>query len=290
MHILEQQGYIPLDKSWTIRLGVLDLIHGCDDCVKFLDQQENLGDDLQALKRCVIAWKENKPLDVGESGTVYRFLRFASWKLRKKVSFIKRGTLQKREIYDNPDIVNYSIKELLKLDNGTSQWANAAVLLGAPATIDNPPYHFHMTVDALDHWKNQREKNETWIPRYDETILAQATAFLNLLHERKINFTPKQQEDYCFARAFNLITKEQAAEKWPSLFTHETNRIEEMEIQLENYNNNQPITSKDHRVVQALAMKAKVEGVQVNVAHPKAVNKTWPQFWNFLEDSPKLGR
>jgi len=286
MHILEQQGYIPLDKSWTIRLGVLDLIQDCDECAKFLDQQENLGDDLQALKRCVIAWKENKPLDVGESGTLYRFLRFASWKLRKKVSFIKQGTLQKREMCDNPDIVNYTIKELLKLDKGTSQWANVAVLLGAPVTIDNPPYHFQMTVEAIDYW----EAHEALIPRYDQTILEQAVAFLHLLRNRKMNFIPKQQEDYCFARAFNLITKEQGAETWPSLFRHESNRIEEMEIQLNKYKTNQPITSDDHRVVQAIAMKAKVEGVQVNVAHPEAVNKTWPQFWKFLEDAPKFDK
>ena len=33
---LTEQKYIPLDKSWVIRMGFLDLTHGYKDIVSFL--------------------------------------------------------------------------------------------------------------------------------------------------------------------------------------------------------------------------------------------------------------
>ena len=44
------QKYIPLDKSWIIRMGALDIINGSNDIKKNLDKQKDLGDDLIALK------------------------------------------------------------------------------------------------------------------------------------------------------------------------------------------------------------------------------------------------
>lgn len=173
---------------------------------------------------------------------------------------------------NDPNIVNYSLEELLKLDNGTSQWASAAILLGNKERIEDPPFKLQLTYDAVEHWENKRLNDECWEPKYDETILRQAKAYLGL--ER---FIAQQAEDYCFARAFGLISPEEGEKRWPSLKSHESNRIEEMEKALQQTG----ITSKDHRVVQAITM---LKGDKVKIKYPNSVNKSWPQFWEFLED------
>lgn len=285
---LIRKGDIPLDKSWIIRMGILDLINGYDTIINFLEKQEQLSDDLLALKRVLKNWNSNEALDVGESGTLYRFLKFASWKLSKSKKFIVHGTLKQRKIGDNPEIINWPLKKLLELDNKSSQWASASVLLGNKEKIENPPLKLQLTYKALEHWNQQRKNNQLWVPRYDKTIEKQALAFLDLLKTGKTNFQPEHSEDYCFARAFNLTTKQEAEKKFPSLIGHETNRIEEMENAIKKADDKGIVDSKDHRVVQAIAMRQKFLGKPVVIENKNAVNKTWPQFWGFLNDSEKL--
>jgi len=284
-HYLIKQGYIPLDKSWIIRMGVLDLLNGYEDTIQFIKQQEQLSDDLKTLYRASIAWKSDGPIDVGESGTLFRFLRFASWKLGVDKEFILHGSLEKREICDDPKIVNYSLDELLKLDNGTSQWASASVLLGSKERILNPPYKLKLSYEAISHWNKQRKNGQRWEPRYDETILRQAIAFLELLKKGETSFIPQQPEDYCFARAFEFITKKNGEFRWLSLRGHESNRITEMERVLYDSGLGKEIDSTDHRVVQAIVMLQKVKGKDIKVKYPETARKSWPQFWKFLNDS-----
>ena len=229
---LINKGLIPLDKSWMIRLGVLDILSGDKQIVEFLEKQEELNDDVKALLNAAKSWNTNE-IDVGESGTLYRFLRFASWKLGLKKKFILHGTLEKRKICDDPEIVNWPLKKLLELDNGTSQWASAAVLLGNEEKVENAPYKLKVTYEAKKYWDLMRESNLPWEARYDETILKQAENFLKLLETGKLNFKAEQAEDYCFSRAFNLISKEEGERRWKSLRGHESDRIEEMENSLE---------------------------------------------------------
>ena len=266
-----------------IRMGILDLVNEYGDTATFLNNQENLGDDLEALKRICKVWNSDKPIDIGESGTLYRLLQFASWKLGLNKKFIIHGTLKNREITNNPAIVNYPLAKLLELDNKTSQWASAAVLLGNTETIPNPPYKLALTYKAVKHWQTQRAKNESWQSRYDETILNQAVTFLKMLNQEKVDFKHEQAEDYCFARAFDFIAPQKGEKLWPSLRGHESDRIEEMEKALSDYISKKEIDSKDHRVVQAIAMKAKFDEKPVKFLHPSSVNKSWPQFWEFLD-------
>jgi hypothetical protein len=275
--------FIPLDKSWIIRMGILDILNRYDNIIKFLEYREDLNEDLKALQNAAKNWRTEKEIDVGESGTLYRFLKFASWKLKLEKKFILHATLKTRKICDNPEIVNYSQKELLKLDNGTSQWASAAVLLGDKERIENPPYKLKVTYDAVEHWNLRRERGVGWEERFDATIQNQAQAFLDMKRTGSTNWQPEQAEDYCFARAFGIITKEKGEKKWPSLRGHESNRIVEMETALEQLDSGREITSKDHRVVQAAAMLAKIKKKSIKVKHRDCVKKSWPQFWEFAE-------
>ena len=275
---LIKKGYIPLDKSWMIRIGILDLINGYDDTINFLEKNKNeLGDDLIALHRASLQWKQNQPIDVGESGTLYRFLSFASWKLNKNNKFILHGTLKNRKICKDPKIIDWSLDQLLTLDNGTSQWANASVLMGNQEKIANPPHKLQVTFKVVEHWNNARKQEKMWEPKYDETILRQALAYIKWAQKKKMDFKPQQVEDYCFARAFGIITAEEGEKRWPSLRGHESDRIKEMEQSLKQ----KEVISRDHRVIQAVSM---LKGNKIKIKYPDSVNKTWPQFWKFLEN------
>lgn len=280
---LIRKGFIPLDKYLIIRMGVLDMMSDYKDINIFLAKQKNLGDDLLALKRAVKIWNTKKPIDVGESGTLYRFLKFASWKLKLNKKFIKRGTLLHRKVCDNPRIVHWKLKKLLTLDGRTSQWASAAALLGNTERIKNPPYFLEKTLEALKYWQERRKKNKKWEAKYDEILLKQATHFINVLRSKNSAFTPTNPDDYCFARAFGIVSRVYGEKHWPMIKHHESNRLEEMEVALLLAEKNKMVSSKDHRVIQAIAMLYKTKRKKVKFKYPKSVNKSWPQFWNFLK-------
>lgn len=262
-------------------MGLLDMVHGYDDINRLLDAEPEgtLGTDLQALNRATKQWRAGDEIDVGESGTLYRFLQFAAWKAGRDVRFIKHGTLIDRPIANDPAIIDMPIADLLKLDNGTSQWASAAVLLGnTEPRLRNPPFKLQATYDAIDHWQAARAAGTMWEARKDETIARQAAAYLGWLATGSMVFIPEQAEDYCFARAFDLITPEEGEARWPALRLHESDRIAGMEEALGQH----IVTSADHRVVQAVAMR---KGSEVSFAYPEAVAKSWPQFWDGLAAS-----
>ena len=99
----------------------------------------------------------------------------------------------------------------------------------------------------------------------------------------KTTFIPVCSDDYCFARVFEYTNKEEGQKSWPSLRGHETDRIEEMEKAITESKTGELINSKDHRVIQAIAMWGVVNNKKLNFTHPEAVNKSWPRFWDFLD-------
>ena len=267
---------IPLDKSWTIRHGVLDLLAGQGQrSSAVLDRVSPLPDDLVALRRILIAWPRRAPLEVGESGTLYRFLRFASWARGDEVQFILSGTLSARAICADPEIVSWPLTRLLTLDGGTSQWASAALLMrGAETLPAGAPYKLKLTAEALV----ARAADGAWSPREDETLRRQYAALPGLLAGER-SFTPLHSEDYALARAFDIISAAEGERRWPQLRGHETDRLAEMEKGLLAL---PYISSRDHRVVQALAARTRADHLIPQVAHPGAVSKSWPQFWEAL--------
>lgn len=247
--------YIPIDKSWVIRMGILYLLYGeqyeVDSFVEQISSYEPLGDDLSALVGIIADWNNTNIINVGESGTLYRFFRYINWKLGLKKIFVTSGTLKNRDICDNPNIIDFDQEKLLQLDNNTSQWASAAVLCGDGYRIDNPPFKLDLTYKAWDMWHDSRG-NDLLVK--DDTILKQAVAYIDMLDGKKPNFTPQQAEDYPFAYTFGYMSASEGARRWPSLRGHETNRITDMTMQKDLAERGELVTSPDHRVVQALAM------------------------------------
>lgn len=260
-----------------MRLGFLDIINNTKFFIPKIKGRTDLGDDLKVMIKISKEWETKNEHNIGEAGALFRLLQFVSWKFKLNKTFIKERTLKDRQICNNPEIVNWPIKRLLELDNNTPQWASAAILTG---NIEPTPddYFLNLSKEALENYN--KRKCEL---RLDDTISNQANAFIEILKKNKTNFKPRQQDDYCFSRAFNIINKEEGEKRWPELKGHESNRLEEMEIQLNNLKNNKPITSNDHRVVQAISMLALKLKKEIKILNPKSVSKSWPQFWKFLE-------
>lgn len=284
------ESFIPLDKSWIIRMGALDLLNGRKDIDDFLNKQKNLGGDLLALKGAIESWGTDKPVDVGESATLYRILQFVSWKLNLNKKFVTHGTLTERvrNMTKDPNIMNMSLDELLALKEKTSQWATASVLCGSKERISSTPYKLQVSFDAVRHWNKQRQHGKIWEPRPDTTILRQINVFLAMMKGKKVPFLPAQAEDYCFAYTFGYMTREEGEVRWPNLRGHESNRFIEMERVLTRVKAGEEIDSKDHRVVQAIAMWGLVNDKEIKLVHPEVVSKSWPKFWDFLKYAKSL--
>lgn len=270
----ELQSLIPLDKAWMIRMGMMDLQAGKTEVKDYLElHTSELGDDLLALLRVLDRWGGGEPLGVGESGTLYRFVQFLLWLQGSKQTVVTRGTLQTRTLHGDPKSIDYSIEQLLQLDRGTSQWASAKLLFTEAdiSNLESMPYHLQMSIEAKQHYK------QGWRSRQDQTIQRQAEAYYLWATKGELAFTPRQAEDFPFAVTYGVLTIEEGAARWPQLRNHETDRVQEMRRLIDA----DTIDSPDHRVVQALAMRFPKR--KVSDRSRIAVNKTWPQFWQYLE-------
>lgn len=269
-----QLDTIPWDKSYMIRMSFLDVINNNKaHALTWLDKNSAaLSDDLLALRRTLRQYQAGEDLDVGESGTLLRFWRYFLWKQKDNRKIITRGTLVNRSIYNRPNVLKMSVDEMLQLDNGTSQWASIALLCGDIKLPARPlPHHLAMSAEALKTW------TPNWKSRKDQTILHQAEAYVQFKKTGILNFKPEQAEDFCFSVAGKIITIKEGKKRWSSLKGHESNRPRAMRLAL--LPGRRTIQSRDHRVVQALAM---FHGEQLKFAHPECVNKTWPDFWKFM--------
>jgi hypothetical protein len=294
----EVGDFILLDKSWIIRMGIQDLFRGYSDIVDFLKNQKDLGGDLEALGRVARDWNGKGPLNVGESGTIYRFVRFYLWQDESARELITEGTLTKRakeKICDNSDLVHWSSERLGKLDEGTTQWQTMAYLLRDRIKVNNPKYKLQVTYDAVEHWENARAHGEVWQPRKDPTLFNQAMVFLKKLNKLPLEWIPEQAEDYCFARAFgyadeNSLNSPEGKRMFESVRGHEVQRVNDMNELLQQIRTGERISSKDHRGVQSAAMLIKTleptlisESIRIRFDNPSCVSKTMPKFWDFMK-------
>jgi len=281
VRLLIEKGLIPLSKYWSMRLGFLDILNNTSYFIPLIENHKDImGDDLKVLIRISKEWTTSNTHNMGEAGALFRLLQFTSWKFNLTKLFFKEKTLSDRDICNNPKIVTWPLTKLVTLDNNTPQWASASILTGNKEKVPDD-YFLNLSKEALDHYNQVKSINSICEVRLDETILLQAQAFINLL-KGKSNFQPKHQDDYCFARAFNLISKKAGEKRWPDLKGHESNRLEEMEKQLSNFSNGAVIDSSDHRVVQSIALLGLLKKQKLSFSFPDCVSKSWPQFGEFL--------
>jgi len=108
MNINDFKKFIPQDKSWLTRVGVLDIIHGYTDIESFVEKQQDNNEDVLAIRNASQDWRNNRKVHVGESATLYRLLKFASWKGNLHKFFIKEGSLNNRKIMNDRKIVSFT--------------------------------------------------------------------------------------------------------------------------------------------------------------------------------------
>lgn len=301
---LTAEGYIPRDKGWMIRMSFLDLTNGYgpNDTIDFLKTQDDLSEDEKAALAVATTWNAHGPIDVMESRTMYILVQFYLWKVEQYRKILTRGTLTKRinELEASCHIIRWPLQKLLTLEKGTTQWASAAILTGNKDVLPELPFYIQKTYQALEHWNLRRKLNICWVPQTDPTITTQVNEYICYVKTGNILTTPNHLGDcdlYCFLRAFGAITQNEGKRIWPQLQKHESNRIVVMEIALKEFYAGIPVSSNDHRIVQAIAMvaqsikpKTSIEEIKRKFKNPNCVNKAWPQFWDFLEIAPSLWR
>lgn len=292
---IEYLSNLPDDKSWDIKLGLLDLSIGSYATLLRLEDQVRRGvllsDDQVALGRASQDYFDGKPIRVGESGTLFRSMRALCWTNgQMDREFIIEGTLSTREVCNDPEIITWDNEALLTLDNGTSQWASALFLL-RPYTQTNridfmspeTPYKLRVAGDAKLHWLMALLEHRPCQSRKDSTLIKQAASYVDWVANganAAFNFYPEQAEDAPLAIAFEIITPTEAGERWPALAEHESNRLVSVTEAIDQYEAGEKITSRDHRVIQALAMRFHL-GPEAFM-YPESVNKSWPTFWYFM--------
>ena len=268
---------LPLSKSWAIRMIFLDMIYGSSTGYgvirHFKNQNKNvLADDIKAALSCAETYIPGRKLfNVGDSGTACRFLIYFLDGQKYK---IKKGRqLARRKIIIPKHLLAMPLSELLKL--GTSQFASAALLKGAKS-IKNLPVKCKLSIQARKLYFQNKGK---WIPRTDEVISRQIKNFIS-----GGKFKPLIAEDYCYARAFDFITRKEGERRWPELKNHECDRLKVMEEACRNLNRKINVHN-DHRVAMAVVLRQKSLGLPVRVDNKACVSKSWPQFWQWLKEN-----
>lgn len=266
---------LPQSKSWAIRMIFMDMLYGAKTGYKIIryfekEDKKSLADDIRAALDCAKNYLNGEHIfNVRNSGTVCRFLIYLLDGQKYKI--IKGRQLAKRKMNAPKNISKLPLAKLLKL--GTSQFASAAILAGVKPTGKLPP-KCRLTVEAKKSYFNNEGE---WIPKYDGVILGQLRHFL---FAEKI--TNPIAEDYCYLRAFNLITREEGKRRWPELANHECDRLKVMEKICQKGFNRKVWAPDDHRVVMAVAMRQKDLGLPMRVTNKKCVAKSWPRFWEWL--------
>lgn len=281
----EQLKFIPLDKSHSLCLGAIDIIHGRGE--RFLREidkwaysnNNNVPIDVRAACSCARVWNDPKSsIPVGNSKTLYCLLKFAMWLKNDQRMCLVGDDLFSRETCRDPSVTKWDQKKLMTLEGGSPQWASASVISGDKEKIYDAPYHLSLTYRAIHQWNTGK-----YALQLDKPILGQSRAFQDLLKSRSTSWEPETPEDYCFARSFDKISLSSGRQKWPFLMCKASNRILQMETAMSEYNQGKTISSYDHRIVQAIAMKSLFDSKSISFSNPTVVDKSWPSFWEFLQ-------
>lgn len=273
----------PIDKTDLIDKGMLDLVHGrAQDTIDLVNSypREKIGDDIYYLGVSLQDLLDGRPLHINESAKLKRSYKMYGWKTGAKIEFIEEGSLKNRKICDNPEIANWSQRELLNIPRDeTTQFASMAVIMGDRERLLDAPYKLKVAYDAVDHWEKRRAMNLMWVPMYDQTILSELVSNIEKLKYGKTNFRYVHSENYMRARCLGIMGPKDAEKK---LQNQESPRIDETEKMIEEVYSGKEITSKDHRVVFNGVFLQLENGMEVKVRYKSAVNKTFPQFWKYV--------
>ncbi len=202
--------------------------------------------------------------------------------------------MQKRRYTPVPkDLPRWALEDMLFLEDGTTQWASAAILLQ-----DRFDEARELIPDIRPNKRLMLEKSKSARARilgaralgkavllderdYDMTFLRQDQAFYtSVVTGEAIRFEPLHSEDVYDAIFTGTITPKQAVKLFPQITRHEVNRYEEA-IRLLNGDRKRPLNTEDHRA--AMAAIKYLGYTKWTKTTVKAINKTRPQFFEMRE-------
>ena len=291
-------GLLPISKSRAIRLLLLGLRDHDDRVTKSLlrlSENIQLPDDVSRMWGACRFWHGQKNIHVGESATVLRFLWWFNQVQKAGKNFVRKKTLLDREITLDPEMLSWTIFDLLdksKVPEGTSQLASAASLCTPWQYVrvtTKCPHQLQITYQVLDEWNVYLKTGKLPEAGIDPTIEAQAKAFIRVNTGGEWQFEMAQQEDFPFAYIMlGEWALTEAKKQWPSLANHESNRFTEVEQAKNEWLTMNTVSSRDHRVIQAVALFALLKGykpkkIKAGIKYPEAVAKSWPAFYHFLD-------
>ena len=94
--------------------------------------------------------------------------------------FIIQKTLKDRNICDDPEIIHWSLEQLLTLDDGTSQFASASVLMGNPERRDHPPELRLTNEESMNFSREHSEAMLLSMQAIEDYVSARCCIFNNL--------------------------------------------------------------------------------------------------------------
>ncbi len=290
--------FLPINKSGAIRLLLLGQRDRTPAVIRAFNERyvwRDLPDDVQRMHLACSRWHTAQTVCVGESATVLRFLWWHMNDTGIHKGLERAGTLVSRRVTLKPEMLGWPLEQLIDpahVPERTSQLASAAILHHPDRhpRLKGVRFHIDATYEALDDW-NGGYTDPAKVPAVgiDPTIKRQAETFLAMLRGEASSYEPQQVEDFPFSFLVRgTPTIAEAAERWPNLADHESNRLKAVTNACEEWRVSRTISSYDHRIVQATAMYAMIQGyspqrLKESVEHPEVVAKSWPQFWRFLQ-------
>lgn len=249
------------------------------------------GEDIAAAINVSRQLKTGGILDPGDSRTLLIMLRMLLWSTKTTRKVCLSPMQVARQVEDDPEIATWTLEKMLTLSNGTTQFASAAILLQnrKPDEIEAlirllPPEKrpmIQLTKTIKTAWlKNHTQNNPFSLEQLEPEAVLQRQArhyYSEQMSGTKIPYHATHSEEAIYAVLHGDMLLEEAAARFPMLRSHETDRIAEIEKVL----CGDVVDSIDHRIVQAALLTN-------TVAHwtsrsEKAVRKTWPDFFEFLQ-------
>ena len=262
--------------------------NGTSIVTKFLDKfpYDEMSDDVRACKDALKAWKS------GESHIPVR--NFRSLAVATDM-LIKQGwDKNKREL-----LMGKELRNRVLYDENSSQKVSAIILtmndnvmedrILKRDSIDKLIPQIQNAIVVKNIYKDMRVVQSTTIYKEDETISRHFNYYIAKLCGKDVKLEIKSAEDIPLAYMMNEIELSEAEKRFPSLRNHETDRIRELEYQKRRLYIKPSIYSTDHRVVMACAMANNLqEGDFKKIGYDYSVNKSFPKFWEMLEEINKI--
>lgn len=280
---------IPYDKYWILQMGILDMINDKDSIFIFLENNQNITEELKNFKITYLDWTFNKNIVyVGYSNYIYYVLIYIIYKKNLNIELFTDDNIKKINDNEIKKILDFSQNNLIDLgekDIYYIYFASALILLGDEERLDSPPLFIKKTYKIVDEWNKSYNMDENWDLKYDPIIEHQFNYLKKYNSNNHISFIPKYSEDFFYYSILrdNLKIKKNSYNCFNKI-KQNLLLLKEIKDTLYQYKTDKTILSKNDRIIQAIVIKSILEKKNIKVKYPNCVQKSWNNFWNYFSN------